>query len=100
MKTWGTFNFTGFQKVSTGTLFCQGVSNGTFSLTKKKSTLHWLQNTCDHHVVQLYNYSFTQCSNISTKPEDLSQTLTHPHNYQAQITSNKRTENIFSMPIF
>jgi len=31
----GHFQLTGCQKVITGTLFCQGVSNGTFSLTKE-----------------------------------------------------------------
>lgn len=35
MMIWGTFNFTGCQKVSIGTLISQGVSNGTFSLTKE-----------------------------------------------------------------
>jgi len=33
--TWGILNFIGSQKVSTGSLFCQEVSNGTFSLTKE-----------------------------------------------------------------
>ena len=33
--TWGILNFIGSQKVSTGSLFCQKVSNGTFSLTKE-----------------------------------------------------------------
>jgi hypothetical protein len=62
MMTWGTFNFTGCQKVSTGSLFCQEVSNGTFSLTKE--ALYTGYKT--HVAVTWCSYTIIDSHNVET----------------------------------
>jgi len=62
MMTWGTFNFTDCQKASTGTLLCQGVSNGTFSLTKEALFTGYKT----HMAITLCNYTIIASHNVET----------------------------------
>ena len=78
MTTRGIFNFPCCQKVSIDTLFCQEVSTRTFSFTRQAMYTGYKI----YMAISWYNYTFTECWNLSTKHEDLSQTLTHSHSCQ------------------